>query len=109
MLNSLNFGSQVVGTKTPKSVTLTNTGNAALNITGIAASGDFNQTNTCGSSVAAGASCTISITFTPASGGNRTGTLTITDNATESPESVALSGIAEDFHITPHIAEEPVT
>src|SRR5207249_10220192 len=106
---SLDFGSQIVGTKTPKSMTLANTGNAALAITGIAANGDFNQTNTCGSSVAAGASCTISVTFAPVAGGNRAGTLTITDNAADSPESVALAGVAEDFQMTPNIGTETVT
>src|SRR5205807_10251252 len=96
-----------------QTIKLTNTGNASLTISSIAVSGanaaDFAETNTCGSSVAAGASCTISITFVPAAGGNRTGSLTITDNAADSAESVALSGVAEDFQITPNIGAETVT
>src|SRR5260370_465405 len=91
--SSLAFASQTVGTTSAaQSVTLSNTGNASLNLTGVSASGDFAQTNTCGSSVAAGANCTISVTFTPTASGSRTGTLSITDNASGSPQSVSLTG-----------------
>jgi trimeric autotransporter adhesin len=94
---SLTFGNQVVSTPSAaQTVTLTNNGNVALGITGIAVSGtnsgDFAQTNTCGSSVAVGANCTISITFTPGASGTRTASMTITDNATGSPQSISLTG-----------------
>ena len=90
---SLNFGSMYVNKTTPaQKVTLTNTGNSTLSITSIAASGDFAQTNTCGSSVAAGGNCIISVTFRPTTTGTRTGAITITDNASDSPQSVALTG-----------------
>jgi sugar lactone lactonase YvrE len=90
---SLNFNTEPVGSKsTAQTVTLTNSGSAALAISSISASGDFAETQNCGSSVAAGANCTISVTFTPATSGIRTGTLTITDGATGSPQTVALSG-----------------
>jgi hypothetical protein len=93
---SLTFGAQAVKTTSaPQSVTLSNTGNAALSITSIAASGDFAQSNTCGSSVAASASCSISVTFTPSTTGQRTGTITISDNASNSPQSVGLSGTGQ--------------
>ncbi len=86
----------VVGTTSgAKSVTLTNTGNAPLNISSIAASGDFSikiVRNSCGNTVAAGASCLIKVTFTPTQVGTRTGSLTITDNAPDSPQSVSLTG-----------------
>ena len=86
----------VVGTTSgAKSVTLTNTGNASLNISSIAASGDFaikTVKNSCGNTVAAGASCLIKVTFTPTQVGTRTGNLTITDNAPDSPQSVSLTG-----------------
>ncbi len=92
--SSLAFASQTVGTTSAaQSVTLSNTGNASLNLTSVSASGDFAQTNTCGSSVAAGANCTISVTFTPTASGTRTGTLSITNNASGSPQSVSLTGI----------------
>src|SRR5207247_1127716 len=74
-------------------VTLTNTGGAALRISAITATGDFTQTNNCGSAVASGAHCAINVTFTPAAAGTRTGTLSITDNASGSPQSVSLTGV----------------
>jgi hypothetical protein len=94
---SLNFGIQVVGTRSPfRLVTLTNTGSALLNITSITITGnnptDFSQTNNCGSSLPPGARCTIIVTFTPTQIGPRTAAVTITDNAPGSPHSVALSG-----------------
>ncbi len=98
---SLIFASQTVGTTGgPQTVTLTNSGTAALAITSIVASGDFAQTNTCGTSLAAGAACMIPVTFTPTAGGTRNGTLTITDNAGDSPETVSLSGGGETVSIT---------
>ncbi len=90
---SLNFGSVVVETTSAaKSVILTNTGTAKLTIASIAASGSFAETNTCGSSVAAGKKCMISVTFSPAVTGAASGAVTITDNASNSPQTVALSG-----------------
>ncbi len=95
--SSLTFASQAVGaTSAAQTITLNNTGNAALTLTSIALTGtnpgDFAQTNTCGSSVAAGANCTISVTFTPAASGTLTAAVTLTDNATGSPQTVSLSG-----------------
>ncbi len=91
---SLSFPRQVVNTASnSQAVTLTNNGSATLTITSIVASGDFSQTNTCGSSVAAGGNCTITVSFTPTTKNKRTGTITITDNAAGSPQSIALTGI----------------
>lgn len=90
---SLTFASQVVGTtSTAQNVTLSNTGNAPLNITSIAASGDFAQTNKCPSSLAASSNCTITATFTPTAMGTRTGSISMTDNAGGSPQAVGLTG-----------------
>lgn len=90
---SLTFAGQLVGTTSaPQSVTLTNAGGSALTLTSITASAGFGQTNTCGSSVAAGASCSISVTFTPSTGGTTTGTVSVVDNATGSPQTVSLTG-----------------
>ena len=85
-------GTQVGTTSAAQTVTLNNTGSASLNISSIVASGDYGQTNTCGSFVAVGANCTISVTFTPTATGPRTGTITVTDNAGDSPQMVSLSG-----------------
>lgn len=90
---SLSFSSLSVGTtSTAQTVTLTNNGNATLNIATIAATGDFAETNNCPASLALSASCQIQVTFTPTTGGSRTGSLTITDNAPDSPETVSLTG-----------------
>jgi hypothetical protein len=87
---------------TAQSVTLSNTGNETLTITSIVPSGDFTQMNNCGTSVAAGASCTINVTFTPTATGTRSGSLAITDNAPNSPQ-IGSSGTEGDQreHIQP--------
>jgi len=93
---SLTFGSQLLNTTSAaQTVTLTNTGTGPLTIVSIAASGDFAETNTCGTlpaMLAANANCMISVKFTPTATGARTGTLTITDDATGSPHTVGLTG-----------------
>ena len=94
---TLTFGSQLVGTSSPaQTVTLTNNGNSALGISSLVVAGanpgDFPETTTCGSSVAAGVSCTISVTFTPTTSGSRTASVSITDNASGSPQTVGLAG-----------------
>lgn len=89
----LSFPNQTVGTtSSPLTAYLSNTGTSTLNITGITASGDFAQTNTCGTSIAANTACAINITFTPTAAGTRSGTLSITDNAAGSPHTIALTG-----------------
>jgi len=93
---SLKWAKIFVGVKSAsKAVTLTNSGSSTLNISNIAVSGDFAQkivARSCGATVAAGASCVIRVTFTPTQVGVRTGTLSITDNAPGSPQTVSLSG-----------------
>jgi len=103
--NQLTFASQTVGTTSAaQDVTFTNTGSGPLNIASIAASGDFGETNTCNTSLAAGGSCQISVTFAPKAAGSLVGAVTITDNATGSPQMIALSGtgtVVPDFAIGP--------
>jgi hypothetical protein len=93
---SLVFATVAIGsTGTAKPVTLTNTGSVVLTIGSITTSGDFGQaasSKPCGSTLAAGKSCKIMVTFTPTALGTRTGTLTLTDNSPSSPQKVALSG-----------------
>jgi len=97
-VTSLTFGSQPLGsTSAAQAVTMSNTGTAALAISSIVVTGDFAQINTCGTSLAAAASCTLSVTFTPTASGSRTGSLTITDNAPSSPQIVSLGGSGSDF------------
>src|SRR5438067_274947 len=95
--SSLSFANQLVSTTSvAQTITVSNSGSAALSITSVAITGtnaaDFSQTNTCGVSVAAGASCTVSATFTPSAAGSRSGSVVITDNATGSPHIVSLTG-----------------
>src|SRR5207249_5695952 len=94
---SLSFVNQTVQTTSAyQTATLSNTGNAPLAISGIAMtganSGDFAQTNNCGTTVAAGANCTINVTFTPTATGTRSGTLTVKDNSATSTQTASLSG-----------------
>jgi hypothetical protein len=95
---SVGFPLQVLQiTSAAQDVTLTNVGTQPINISGIAFTGtnptEFSETDTCGLSLAAGATCSISITFTPAQLGPRTAALTVTNNAAGSPQSIALNGI----------------
>jgi hypothetical protein len=107
---SLTFGNQLLGTTSPaQTVTLTNSGTETLTITSIAISGSFSQTNTCGTSVAMGASCTISVTFKPLVIHKQTGAVTITDNAFGSPQqTVPLTGTGTEVKLTPTSLTFPV-
>ena len=94
---SLAFGNEPVTLTTASdAVTLTNTGSSALSISSITVTGsnagDFTQTSTCGSSVAAGGNCTIVVLFTPSASGARTATISVADNASGSPQTISLSG-----------------
>jgi len=99
----LSFAKTVIGRTSPaKTVTLTNTGNATLNISSVAATGDFAISgNTCGAQVAAAASCKVSLTFTPTAKGTRTGALSFNDNAPGSPQTVALVGTGTQIALSP--------
>jgi len=92
----LTFGSQDEGTTSAsQSVTLSNTGQEALAVSSVAASGDFSETDDCVGSVAVGSTCTINVFFKPTQTGTRTGTLTITDNnhgISGSQQTVSLTG-----------------
>ena len=95
---SVNFGSVKVGTTSaPKSVTVANVGSTTLTITSVniggTNTGDFALTgNTCGSSLAAGANCKVTMTFTPTATGSRSGNVTIKDNDPVSSQKILLSG-----------------
>jgi hypothetical protein len=90
---SLSFGQQAVGSaSTAQAITVTNTGTATASLSSISAGAPFAETNTCGSSLAASASCTVSVTFTPTTSGAASGNLTVASSAAGSPLTVALSG-----------------
>jgi hypothetical protein len=89
---SLTFASQIDGTTSAaQTVTVSNTSGTTLNVV-FAVSDDFSQTNTCGGSMAVGASCTVSLLFTPTTGGAHIGVLSVTDSETGSSQTVTLSG-----------------
>ena len=84
---------QQVGTSSTETITVTNKQRTPLTINSITTSpADYSETNTCGSSLAAGAACTVTVVFTPAVAGSLPGTLTITDSAITSPQVVTLTG-----------------
>ena len=116
---SLAFSTTTGTTSPTQNATLTNTGHAPLTITGISLTGansaSFASTNTCGSTLAAGASCTISMTFDPTSTGTDAATLSVSDNAPDSPQTSSLTGVATappaaaDFSIAATPASQSVT
>lgn len=78
-----------------QNVRLTNTGVTALSITGISATAPFSQTNNCGSSLPAAGMCTIPVTFNPTLVGTFNRSLKFTDDSSDSPQQVALTGVAK--------------
>ncbi len=91
--SSVSFGTETVGsTSSAQTVTVTNPNSASVPLSSISVSGPFSQTNTCGSSIAAGGSCTVSVKFAPTASGTASGTLSVASNAPGSPLTVALTG-----------------
>lgn len=96
-VTTLSFGDQQVRTSSqPKAVTLTNAGTTPVTLNSIAIAGseadDFSQSNDCGASLAALASCTIQVVFKPVSATAKSAVLSIEDGATDSAQNVALTG-----------------
>jgi Abnormal spindle-like microcephaly-assoc'd, ASPM-SPD-2-Hydin len=90
---ALSFGVQATGTtSSQQQVAVTNTGTGSLLISSVQTTSQFAATNTCGAAIAPGSGCTIQVTFTPSASGSQTGTLTIADNASNSPQTVSLEG-----------------
>lgn len=113
---SLTFSNEGVGSASAaETVKLTNTGNAALSLSTVTIAGtdgsDFSQANTCGASVASGATCNVNVTFKPTAAGSRTATVSIADNAGHSPQTVSLTGnaITPDFSLSAPTTSATVT
>jgi hypothetical protein len=91
----LNFGGRGVGgSSAPQNVVLFNSGTGTLSISGLGISsggGDFRLSTSCGSTLASGASCMISVIFSPQGSGQRSGAITVTDNA--GTQRITLSGV----------------
>ena len=93
---ALDFGPVTYSTQSSdQSVTVTNSGNVPLTINSVSASGDYSETDNCTSSspIAVSGTCTINVTLTPSTVGVRTGSLTITDSANNSPQDTSLNGV----------------
>lgn len=91
---ALAFSYQKVGTtSTAQTFQVTNSGYGPLLFTSIAAQGDFQETNNCPASLAAGASCTVSVVYAPLVTGSEVGRVTFTTNAVVAQSAVPLSGI----------------
>lgn len=98
----LAFAKTPIGQTISLNVTLTNTGNSTLNISNVATTGDYTvQSNPCGPQVAAGNNCTLTVAFTPTAKGTRTGILQLTDNATNNPQQVTLTGTGASIALSP--------
>jgi hypothetical protein len=98
----LSYPTQVINTaSSPQTATLTNTGAVPVNISKIATSGPFSETNNCPSSLPVSANCQINVTFTPTAKGPASGKLSVTDNAKGSPQTVALSGTGTVVQLSP--------
>ncbi len=112
--NSVAFGTATIGLPTPAvPVTLTNSGSSPLAISAISVTGadhaDFTVPNNCPSSLAAAASCLLSVSFNPTQSGARSANIQISDNAPQSPQSIAVSGTAvqAQISVTPPSASFP--
>ena len=109
---TLNFPEENVGSASPTfGVSMSNAGDLTLNITSIATTGDFQQTNNCGTSLTphTNQSAQSISRFSPQLHGNRTGTLVITDNASDSPQTISLTGVSVDFMLSATTTSASVT
>jgi phospholipase C len=107
---SLTFASTLIGSTTSsKSVTLKNIGTSAISISSIAAAGEFAQTNACGSSLAAGASCAIHVTFSPTTSGTIEGGVSVISSDPANPITVDLKGTATGVNLSQMALTFPTT
>ncbi len=101
----LSFAATGVNLTAPiQTVTLTNNGGVALILSGLVLAGDFSiapNSNTCANTLAPSAVCTVGIAFLPTAAGPRTGSITFSDNAANSPQTLALTGTGIDFTLAP--------
>ena len=105
--NPVAFADQVVATSsTEQTMTVTNTGTAPLDVSAVSLTGDHADqfakgANTCDSPVAPAATCTVTVTFTPTSPGDKTAQLSVITDAPGGPQMVALTGTGTATPATP--------
>ena len=99
----LDFTAQAIGTTSPtKPVVMSNSGTLPLTISGIVGTGPFGVSSNCGSQLAGGESCTLSVDFTPSATGPVAGSVTISSSDSGSPRAVALFGEGIHLELTPN-------
>jgi len=111
---TLSFGIHTVGSPTAsKVVTVKNTGTVPVSMAPLSIggtdSGDFQATSNCGNSLAAGATCTAALRFTPTNAGARTATLLVTDSDPGSPQPANLIGMGTLLSWSPRLITSPTT
>jgi len=109
--SSLDFGIQLLGsTSAAQTLTVTNNGSSAVTFTSIAvaagtpaasATDYVKSADTCLTTVAAGATCTVSVTFAPSVAGAESASLVFTDSDSTSPQSIPLTGTGSSFTVSP--------
>jgi hypothetical protein len=100
--SKLTFPLQLVGTTSgAQPATLKNTGSTTVTISNISAAAPFSETNNCPESLTEGQSCDIQVSFTPTAKGSASGKLSVTDNATDGLQTVALSGTGTVVELSP--------
>lgn len=105
---TLAFGNQTISTvSAARTATLTNTGSGALTLASITATTGFAVTHGCGASLAAGASCTLAVTFAPSVTGAVSGSVVVASSAAGSPHTIGLSG--NGVTASPVLAWTPAT
>jgi hypothetical protein len=90
--SSLSFPNQGVGTATPAQTVTLDAGAVAVQNLLIQVSGDFSETNNCGTQLPGYGICQVQLIFTPAKAGTLSGTLTITAETPNAPQTVSLAG-----------------
>ena len=89
--STLAFGLSELGVGGSLTATLTNNSSSAVAISNVAITGRYSQTNTCGSSIAAGGNCTFTVSVLPVATGTLDGAITVTDAAANSPQILSLN------------------
>jgi len=96
-----NFGTVVYGAKSTQTVTLSNSGSSPLTISSISTKGQFTQSNSCGSTLAANSNCKITVNFVPTSSGLLAGSLIVNASDAASPLVVYLRGTGQSVRLAP--------
>jgi FG-GAP-like repeat/Abnormal spindle-like microcephaly-assoc'd, ASPM-SPD-2-Hydin len=101
---TMNFGTRLLGsTSAAQSATIYNPGIATLNLKITLSPIDYVQSlKTCGPSLISGASCSVSVGFSPKDINTRAGTLSFADNATATPQKVGLTGVGSEAGVSPN-------